>query len=179
MFNLSNNKNKIVITDKIWLAEENKWEACVQQVKNEKDTIICVWFDESFQKIETFFSSHGLPTDKIITARELARNYIQNNALIFAEHYPLHLKEQELYEKLGLTKATVYSSLDEPLFTHFGGDRISNLVKQMGMKEDEAIEHALITSSIKNAQEKINLKVSFDQSAYSQADWFRKNLQNH
>jgi preprotein translocase subunit SecA len=49
----------------------------------------------------------------------------------------------------------------------------------MGMKEDEAIEHALITSSIKNAQEKINSKVSFDQTAHSQADWFSKNLQNH
>ena len=180
MFNFSgNNKSKIAITDKIWLTEENKWQACVQQVKNEKDTIICVWFDDSFQKIEAFFSAHGLPTDKIIPARELARNYIQNNALIFAEHYPLRSKEQEFYEKLGLTEVTVYSSLDEPLFTHFGGDKISNLVKQMGMKEDEAIEHALITSSIKNAQEKINSKVSFDQPAHSQADWFRKNLQTH
>jgi preprotein translocase subunit SecA len=56
----------------------------------------------------------------------------------------LQFKEQELYEKLGLTKVTLYSSLDEPLFTHFGGDKITNLVKQMGMKEDEAIEHALI-----------------------------------
>jgi hypothetical protein len=179
MFNFSNkDKNKVVITDKIWLTEGNKWQACVQQVKNEKDTIIAVWFDDSFQKIEAFFSSHDLPTNKIITGRELARNYIQNNALIFAEHYPLQFKEQELYEKLGLTKVTVYSSLDEPLFTHFGGDKISNLVKQMGMKEDEAIEHALITSSIKNAQEKINSKVNFDQSAHSQADWFRKNFQN-
>jgi hypothetical protein len=158
--------------------EENKWKACVQQVKKEKDTIIAVWFDDSSQKIETFFSSHDLPTDKIITAREFARNYIQNNELIFAEHYPLPFKEQELYEKLGLTKVTVYSSLDEPLFTHFGGDKISNLVKQMGMKEDETIEHAPITSSIKNAQEKINSKVSFDQSSHSQADWFHKNLQS-
>ena len=89
----------------------------------------------------------------------------------------LQFKEQELYEKLGLTKVTLYSSLDEPLFTHFGGNKISNLVKQMGMKEDEAIEHAL-TSSIKNAQEKINSKVSFDQSGHSQADWFCKNLQS-
>jgi hypothetical protein len=89
MFNLSNNKNKIVITDKIWLTEENKWQACVQQVKNTKDTIIAACFDDSSQKIETFFSRHDLPTDKIITAREFARNYIQNNELIFAEHYHL------------------------------------------------------------------------------------------
>jgi hypothetical protein len=39
------------------LIEENKWQACVQQVKNEKDTIIAVWFDDSFQKIETFFQA--------------------------------------------------------------------------------------------------------------------------
>jgi hypothetical protein len=71
------------------LTEENKWQACVQQVKKEKDTIIAAWFDDSSQKIETFFSRHDLPTDKIITAREFARNYIQNNELIFAEHYHL------------------------------------------------------------------------------------------
>jgi hypothetical protein len=178
MFNFFG-KNRVAVIDKIWLAEANKWQACVEKVKQEKDIIIAVWFDETFDKIRNLFLDAGLPKGNISAARELARNYIQNNALIFAEHYPLHLKEQELYEKLGLTKVTIYSSLDEPLFTHFGGDKISNLAKQLGLKEDEAIEHALITSSIKNAQEKINSKVSFDQSAYSQTDWFRKNLQKH
>ena len=180
MFNFFGKKpSKIVVTDKIWISKEIKWQACINQVMNEKDTIIAMWFDEAFSELETFFSGHGITTDRILLVRELAPNYIRNNQLIFAGHYPLLSKEQELYEKLGLSHVTVYSSLDEPLFTHFGGDKIIALVKQMGMKEEEALENPLITSAINKAQEKIRSQVSFDQSAHSQADWFRKNLQSH
>jgi hypothetical protein len=177
MFNFFGKKKQSrIVVDKIWLSEVNKWQALVNEVRKEKDTIIALWFDETVHKLETVFSAQGLPTDKIFAVRELARNYIENNSLIFAEHYPLLSKEQELYEKLDLSHVTVYSSLDEPLLTHFGGNKIIDLVKQMGMKEDEALENPLITSAINKAQAKINKQVSFDQSAHSQADWFRINL---
>jgi len=37
----------------------------------------------------------------------------------------------------------------------FGGDRMLGLVEKMGLAEDEAIEHKLLTSSIENAQKKV------------------------
>jgi hypothetical protein len=111
--------------------------------------------------------------------RELANHYLKNNPLIFAEHYPLRSKEEELFEKLNLPEAIIYSSLDEPLLSYFGGERLSGMVRALGLKEEEALEHTMISSSIKNAQEKIAGKVTIEQSASSASDWFLYNLGNH
>ncbi len=178
MFNFFGEKkqNNIVVKDKVWLCEGNKWKACMNVAKEGKSTVFAVWFDATYRKLETLFSSNGLPADNIFVTRELARNYVQKVPLIFAEHYPLLTKEEELYQKLGLSTVTVYSSLDEPIFTHFGGDKFINLIKQLSMKEDEVLEHPLISSSIKNAQEKIYKAIEFEQSANTPDEWFLKNL---
>ena len=74
-----------------------------------------------------------------------------------------------------MKKAIVFSSLDEALFTHFGGNRLADLVKKMGYTQGEVISHKMITSSIRKAQEKIAAKAGFEQAANSQAEWFQKN----
>ncbi len=48
-----------------------------------------------------------------------------------------------------------YISLEDDLMRLFGGDRMVGLVEKMGLEEDEAIEHRLLTNSIENAQKKV------------------------
>lgn len=48
-----------------------------------------------------------------------------------------------------------YISLEDDLMRLFGGDRMQGLVEKMGLQEDEAIEHNLLTKSIENAQKKV------------------------
>ncbi len=48
-----------------------------------------------------------------------------------------------------------FISLEDDLMRIFGGDRMSGLVDRMGLEEDEAIEHRLLTNSIENAQRKV------------------------
>jgi preprotein translocase subunit SecA len=50
------------------------------------------------------------------------------------------------------------------------------MMKMMGMKEDEVIEHSLVTKSIIKGQGKIAEQVNFEHSAISQADWMKKNV---
>jgi preprotein translocase subunit SecA len=76
---------------------------------------------------------------------------------------------------LNLQDVQVWSALDEPLFKHFGSDKIIQMMKQLGMKEDVAIEHNMISKAIQNAQEKISKKVLIDQAASSQEEWLKKN----
>ena len=113
MFNFFGKKkqDKIVVTNKVWLSETKKWQALVDQVTREENTFVAVWFDETLGKLETFFSSYGLSPDKVYLARELPGHYIPDNQLIFAEHYPLLSREQELYETLGLSQAIVFHLL--------------------------------------------------------------------
>ena len=49
-------------------------------------------------------------------------------------------------------------------------------MKMMGMKEDEVIEHSMVSKSIIKGQEKIAQQVTFEQSAASQEEWMRKNI---
>lgn len=48
-------------------------------------------------------------------------------------------------------RVTFHLSLDDPLITRFG-PRIKALVEQLGMGEDEAIQHAMVTRAIERAQ---------------------------
>ena len=48
-----------------------------------------------------------------------------------------------------------YLSLEDDLMRIFAGDRVKNLMDRMGMPDDEAIEHPLVTRSIENAQRKV------------------------
>ncbi len=48
-----------------------------------------------------------------------------------------------------------YISLQDDLMRLFGGEKMQGLVEKMGLAEDEAIEHGLLTRSIENAQKKV------------------------
>ena len=46
-------------------------------------------------------------------------------------------------------------SMEDELMRLFGGDRMQNIVKKLGVEEDEAIESGMITKQIENAQKKV------------------------
>ena len=54
---------------------------------------------------------------------------------------------------LGYSK--FFLSLEDDLMRIFGSDRIKKIMTTLGMKDDEPIEHRMITKAIANAQEKV------------------------
>jgi preprotein translocase subunit SecA len=48
-----------------------------------------------------------------------------------------------------------YVSLDDNLMRIFAADRVASIMKRLGMKEGEAIEHKWVTKAIENAQRKV------------------------
>ncbi|MDY6524103.1 preprotein translocase subunit SecA [Acinetobacter faecalis] len=54
-----------------------------------------------------------------------------------------------------------YLSLEDDLMRIFAGDRIVNMMRAMGLTEDEAIEHKMVSRSIENAQRKVEAR-NFD-----------------
>ena len=48
-----------------------------------------------------------------------------------------------------------YLSLEDNLMRIFASDRIAAIMKKLGMKEDEVIEHSMITKAVENAQRKV------------------------
>lgn len=176
MFSIFSKKEiKTKVIDRVFISSTAKQEAILEQVRTNSETLILTWFEESHEQVQNLLQSNNLQAE-INLPREIAAHNLSGKAVLFFEHYPLINKEKGLLEKLQLKEAVFYSALDEPLFKHFGGDRIISMMEKLGLSENEAIEHTMITTSIKNAQEKISKSVTNDHTPGHKPTGFLKIL---
>lgn len=180
LFNLFGKKEESgdnhVFIDRAYVSTAAKMNACAALAGKEPDRLFICWFADTAARFKEFFRQQGLDENLIIDVHHLHASKIQNKKPVFVEHYPLHTKELDLIKNWDAEKIIAYSALDEPLFRHFGSDKIIPLIKMLGMKEDEVIEHTMVTKSIIKGQEKIAGLVTLEQSAASQEEWMRKNI---
>ena len=176
-FNLFKKKQAgSTFTDKTYTNAEAKKRACVALANQDPKVIFVAWFAETANVFKELFAANQLPEDRILDARTLHSSKIAGHSPVFLEHFPLYEKEEALVKNWEPAQIVVYNSLDEGLFEHFGGEKILAIMKQMGIQEDELIEHPLISKSIRNAQDKIAQQVNLEQSAQSQKEWIKKNI---
>lgn len=164
--------NHSVLKDIVWLTEEIKFSKLTAEANANPNLLIVCWFDETYEKLERLLSS----SEQIALAATLQKAHLLNKKIIFAEHYPVLSKEKSLFHQLNIQETIVYSAINEPLFVHFGGERLTQLIKMLGIKEDESITHSMVSSSIARAQQKIEQQMKADYTARSQAGWMNKNL---
>jgi hypothetical protein len=177
MFNLFKKKEASVkVTDKIWMSEEAKWKGIVNEWKQNPELVIIAWFDATYRHLQTVFAENTTGPVSLFISRQINGPEIADRKIIFAEHYPIPAKEQDAFGRWHLKEAIVHSAMDEPLFKHFGGEKIIEMMKQLGMKEDGVITHRMISQAIINAQEKIEKKVVAETPANSQQEWLQRNL---
>lgn len=179
LFNLFGKKEDTpegIFLDKTYITTAAKINACITLAKEQPNTIFICWFATTAKTLRAAFLQQGLDELKIVETKELRLATLQNKVPVFAEHYPLHSKEIKLMEQFGIEKAIVFSAMDEPLFKYFGSEKMIPLMKLLGMKEDEPIEHSAVTKYIKRGQEKIAAIVIAEQFAPSQEEWMKKNV---
>jgi hypothetical protein len=179
LFNLFGKKDEVpesIFTDKTYMSTAAKINACVALAKEQPNTIFICWFNETLKKIRAAFIQQGLDEMKVIDAKQVHSAMLKDKTPVFTEHYPLHSKELALVEHWPLTKIIVYSAMDEPLFKQLGSEKMIPMMKLLGMKEDEVIEHSLVTKSIIKGQAKIAAHVTLEQSAQSQEEWLERNF---
>jgi hypothetical protein len=169
-------KQEVRVVDKVTLSGAAKLQALLAAWNSDKNAAFIFWFDDSLQQATSFFATQTIEPVTLLGIKEAGHPQLAGKNIIIAEHYPISSKEEELYNKLDIKSAVVFSSLDEPFFKIFGADEIVNMMKKLGMQEEEVIEHKMISKAIRNAQEKIEKKVLLDQSARSQQEWLDKNL---
>jgi hypothetical protein len=172
MFSLFKSSDpKVKIIDKVWMSKQAKWRACAAMAQLNPDCVFVAWFEETLKELSDILGGD----EKILLAEKVDGSKIQSKMVVFAEHYPLPKPEQALFTSLALKEVPIISSLDEPMFMHFGGDRTIELMKQLGMKEDEPVGHSMITKSIQNAQSKLEKHVLVERKATSAKEWFELN----
>ncbi len=180
LFNLfgkkEGNETPTLFKDKVYINSTGKMEACLQRAKELPNACFIAWFKETASFYKAFFTQNGIDENRITEAHLVDKMQLQNREPIFLEHHPLHAKEDALVNDWQHVSMWVFSAMDEPLFKHFGSDKMIPLIKLFGMKESEAIEHSYVTESIIKGQNKIAAKVLMEQPANSQAEWMEKNM---
>jgi len=67
--------------------------------------------------------------------------------------------------------------LEDPLMRVFAGEWVQNMLRQLGMSEDAAIESRMVARRVKQAQKKIERQVTGDSPAESAEQWLERNYQ--
>ena len=165
-----------IFIDRAYVSTAAKMNACLELARKEPGYLFISWFSDTAKEFKDFFRQHAVDEIRISEARYVHAPMLQNKKPVFVEHHPLHAKELELIKNWDAKNIIVFSALDEPLFKHFGSDKVIPMMKMLGMKENEAIEHSMVSKSIIKGQEKIASLVSLEQSAGSQAEWMEKNI---
>ncbi len=180
LFNLFGKKEDTaddhVFIDRAYITTAAKMQACSDSAAKNTDLIFICWFADTAAKFKEFFRQRGLDESRITETHHVHASKLLNKIPVFVEHYPLHEKEIELIKNWEAKNIIVYSAMDEPLFKYFGSEKLIPLMKMLGMKEDEVIEHSMVSKSIIKGQEKIAEQVTLEQSATSQEEWMRKNI---
>lgn len=177
----------------------------MQAIMASETPVICIFFPETFRQFNAYLASLNVPfqllepgarmefSDKVVFIA--SASFLENGELpelvqrhsthkmrfLFLGHYPLPLRENNLTSKLiskfGAERSiTFWVSLEDPLMKTFGSDRILPLLETLGVKEDECIEHDIVSKSIKNAREKIGKSVISEVEADTEQAWFDKNF---
>ncbi|MCX6319054.1 MAG: hypothetical protein NTW29_17385 [Bacteroidetes bacterium] len=177
MFNLFKKKEpEIKIVDKVCMEPAGKLELLYKAWQADQSLVILFWFDDSLQTATDFFAQKTAAPVNLILAREFSPLQRAGKPIVFGEHYPLRKPETDLIKNMGLTSIEVYSSLKDLLFRMFDGERIINVMSSLGMKEDEVIQHSMISSSIRKAQDKLEKEITVEHTARSTEAWFKMNI---
>ena len=180
LFNLFGSKEadppESIFTDKTYMTTAAKINACIALARAQPNTLFICWFSDTLKKFKSAFAQNGLDETCVLDAKQIHSGMLQHKVPVFTEHYPLHTKEIALIEHWPSQKIVVYSAMDESLFKHFGSEKMLPLMKLLGMKENEAIEHSFVTKSIIKGQGKIAQMVILEQPANSQEEWLERNL---
>ena len=194
MFGLFKSKKKEIITkDFIYKNEVVKYKSMLQHLKDQEKSVLIYYFEDTKNAIQEVlntapinYSTEGnsfVTKVWLINANTiLNKSDIGNRTVFFAEHHPSFSRENEIKQHLleieGIKEVIFYTSFEDKLLQLFGSERILQLMEKMGFKDDEVIEHTMISTSIERAQKRIDEKLSIhnNNNTRQRKDWFEINL---
>ena len=171
-----------IVQDIVWISTESKQKAIENLLQTiDIPLVLIAFFPNTEEKMQRLIAKYPNANAELHLANRLsALRSITNKKIVLLEHFPLTEPENTLLNTLiekGLTtNIDCHSALDEPLLSLFNANRIIDIMQKLGMKEDEPIQHSLVTQAMANARKKIADKVgTFASDAASQEEWLKKN----
>lgn len=194
---LTGNKSeaKVQIDDhRIWLTQQAKIagvrkEAAEAAADRAGPTAIFVvaHFNDCLGQLQA--AVDGLDRDRVLavcadnfvgqSAAALALDESSNIHIIVGERHPLPSRDRvvaEFAERLPCRSRIVcHVSLEDALIKRFAGDWVENVLRRMGMKEDEAIRSRMVAQRIERAMRKVAEVAKSNLPAESAQEWLERN----
>ena len=183
IFNLFGKKSASPRTDIIWMTSKAMLNGCIKFLTENKPDMYIAWFEDTAEKFNRFLNEENNMNITIKIATSLQPYHLDNKKILILEHYPLYSKEDYLLTGNKPLKIYFINSLDDTIFQIFGGN-IAQVMKSMGLEENDSIENSLLSKSIVNAQKRLEKKVPDDFYARTGEEWlynyrtyFQQNIQ--
>lgn len=161
-----------VMTDRIWLNNSAKLngvriDVLDQQKSRLAGILLVAHFSDVLDQLSQVAAENGNIPIKACLAKELSTDFVtawptSNSAtlaIIVGERHPLPKYDDlvmQFAESLpAQVRLVTHISLDDAFMKAFAGEWLENVLKGLGMSDDEAIESQMVSRRIKAAQLKI------------------------
>lgn len=185
--------NVEVVPDHIWMTTEAKFSGLINEAaersRSETAAILLVaHFPDVRQRLEKIANQQAwdlpcmaVPANNLNTTLAASLRVDESAVIdiIVGERHPLPSADDRLEEFADelpcRCRISHHVSLEDGVIRVFAGDWIKNILKQLGMKEDEAIESQMVSRRIRQAQQKIEGRTFGSLEAESASEWLEKN----
>lgn len=192
---LTGAKAKVQTGDRIWLTKQAKFAGIQRDIAraladpNGPDAVFVVaHFQNCLDELQSMVTATGLDERRVlVTLSESLESRTAGSAsdpslnllVVAGERHPLPSHDDALQQfARNLTcpcRVVQHASLDDPLFKLFAGDWVEQVLRQLGMDENEPIESSMVTRRVRAAQQKIEDRATSNHPAQSAEEWLERN----
>ncbi|MEO1972836.1 MAG: hypothetical protein ABGX07_14850, partial [Pirellulaceae bacterium] len=185
--------NVEVVPDHIWVTSVAKFAGLAKVVEDRAQSetvaiLLVAHFPDVLARLEELANQLALSVPvKAVPAGNLDVNLatslnLDNSAIIdviVGERHPLPSVDDRLEEFADelpcRCRFSHHISLEDPVFEIFAGPWVVNVLRKLGISEDQAIESNMVSRRIRQAQQKIEGRAFGSSDANSAAEWLEKN----
>ena len=185
--------NVETVPDRIWMTTEAKFSGLAKAVNERSNSgtvaiLLVAHFPDVLSRLEALANRQntGMPVRPVFADNldvELATSLnLDATAIIdvmVGERHPLPSVDDRLEEfadKLPCRcRFSHHLSLEDAVMKVFAGESVQNILRKLGMSEDEPIESRMVSRRIRQAQQKIEGRAFGSMTAESATDWLQKN----
>ena len=181
--------------DEIWLDESAKLrgiralvEAVLECGDNTSLVVVVAHFPATLQKL-TASLADLTGDDRLAIAlaadvgdplsRQLTLNRQGGTFVVCAERHPLLSHDDALLRSLEQQECAIrlvhHLALDDALLRVFASEWVTDILRRLGMKDDESIRSPMVSRRVRGAQQVIAKKAPSDMDAESAEEWLRVN----
>ncbi len=187
--------NLEVEPDFVWLTREAKFNGVRRDLLNKSNSrsaaiLLIAHFDDVHSELERIVGEYsGEVPALVVSAADLSSRIAANFAadentmidLIVAERHPLVSEDDRVISGFAddlpcKCRVSYHLSLEDPLMRMFVGKSITELLRKLGMKEDEAIESSMVIRRINQAQKKLSSVAHGNRPAETAQQWMDLNI---